>query len=187
MASQVARGPFLLNYTGHSGSYEIGSVMSISHIDRLTFTSMPVTFFASCETTPVDAPFRGIGTKLFLHPSGPIALVGTGRDVYLNNNRTLNEEFARQISLPDGPERLGDVRRTTINLSGKTAVCSAQTISATIFLATPHCRCAALTAEPPSASVLKPVTLSLPLTHPLSALSCSTDASLGRRFDRHRI
>ncbi|WP_289760542.1 type IX secretion system sortase PorU [Duncaniella muris] len=119
MASQVARGPFLLNYTGHSGAYEIGSVMSISHIDRLTFTSMPVTFFASCETTPVDAPFRGIGTKLFLHPSGPIALVGTGRDVYLNNNQTLNEEFARQISLPDGPERLGDVWRTTINLSGK--------------------------------------------------------------------
>ena len=56
MASQVARGPFLLNYTGHSGAYEIGSVMSISHIDRLTFTSMPVTFFASCETTPVT-PF----------------------------------------------------------------------------------------------------------------------------------
>lgn len=119
MASQVSRGPFMLNYTGHSGSYEIGSVMSISHLDRLTFTSMPLTFLASCETAPVDAPFRGIGTALFLLPSGPIALVGTGRDVYLSNNQTLNEEFARQLTLPDGPERLGDVWRTSINLSGK--------------------------------------------------------------------
>lgn len=119
LASQLARGPFLLNYTGHSGSFEIGSVLSASGIKRLTFSSMPITFFASCETMPINATYRGIGTELFLHPKGPIAVIGSGRDVYLTNNHTLNEEFTRQLLRPNGPERIGDVWRTAINVTGK--------------------------------------------------------------------
>ena len=119
LTSQVARGPFLLNYTGHSGHFEIGSILTVSHISRMTFTSMPILYLSSCETTPIDASFRGIGTQFLLHPTGPVAVIGSGRSVYLSNNHAINEEFTRQLVSPDGPERLGDVWRSAVNNTAK--------------------------------------------------------------------
>lgn len=115
LTAQVARGPFLLNYSGHSGHFEIGSVLTVSHISRMTFTSMPILYLSSCETTPIDASFRGVGTEFLLHPTGPVAVIGAGRSVYLSNNHALNEEFTRQLVSPAGPARLGDVWRTAVN------------------------------------------------------------------------
>lgn len=137
MASQIARGPFLINYTGHSGHSQLGSVLSDSYVDRLTFGSMPVTFLASCETTPIDNTYRGIGAKLFLHPSGPIALIGSGRAVYLSNNQVLNDEFVRRLTESDGPERLGDVWRQTLNTTGKRGIVQRINNSCYNFLADP--------------------------------------------------
>lgn len=119
LTAQVARGPFLLNYTGHSGHFEIGSILTVSHISRMTFTSMPILYLSSCETTPIDASFRGVGTQFLLHPTGPVAVIGSGRSVYLSNNHALNEEFTRQLVSPDGPERLGDVWRSAVNNTAK--------------------------------------------------------------------
>lgn len=119
LTAQVARGPFLLNYTGHSGHFEIGSILTVSHISRMTFTSMPILYLSSCETTPIDASFRGVGTQFLLHPTGPVAVIGSGRSVYLSNNHALNEEFTRQLVSPNGPERLGDVWRSAVNNTAK--------------------------------------------------------------------
>lgn len=119
LTAQVARGPFLLNYTGHSGHFEIGSILTVSHISRMTFTSMSILYLSSCETTPIDASFRGVGTQFLLHPTGPVAVIGSGRSVYLSNNHALNEEFTRQLVSPDGPERLGDVWRSAVNNTAK--------------------------------------------------------------------
>lgn len=119
LTAQVARGPFLLNYTGHSGHFEIGSILTVSHISRMTFTSMPILYLSSCETTPIGASFRGVGTQFLLHPTGPVAVIGSGRSVYLSNNHALNEEFTRQLVSPDGPERLGDVWRSAVNNTAK--------------------------------------------------------------------
>ena len=80
---------------------------------------MPVLYLSSCETTPIDASFRGVGTQFLLHPTGPVAVIGSGRSVYLSNNHALNEEFTRQLVSPDGPERLGDVWRSAVNYTAK--------------------------------------------------------------------
>lgn len=97
--SNLGRSPFMVNYTGHSGKKQFGSGMiSASSEKNLRYSSMPVLFLAGCESTHIDNADRGIGCQFFLNPQGPIAVIGSGREVYMSNNHRLNEEFARRLT-----------------------------------------------------------------------------------------
>lgn len=119
---QAARRPILINYTGHSGKSTLGDMLSSSTEKDLRYGSMPIMYIAGCISTTVDNISRGIGAQLFLRSDGPIAVIGSGRDVYMTNNHTLNEEFVRQLfSSEKSGRRLGDIWRDAINGASATS------------------------------------------------------------------
>ena len=115
-STELARGPFFVNYTGHAGKYKLGEMVSSSKEKSIHYGSMPIMYIAACETSPIDESSRGIGAQIFLNPDGPIAVIGSGRSVYLTDNHRLNEEFVSALyKLGSESGSIGEVWRDAIN------------------------------------------------------------------------
>lgn len=125
---RVEKGALILNYTGHGGELgwchervlEIADINNWKNDDRL-----PLFVTATCEFSRFDDPARtSAGELVFLHPKGGgIGLLTTTRLTFGSENFTLNYNFYRNVFKPINGEmpRLGDVCRTTKNLSANNA------------------------------------------------------------------
>lgn len=117
----ISENSLFINYSGHSFFNQIGNYIYTGDIDRLKFGSYPIMYMASCNTVPISSENRGFGTKLFLKPDGPIAIIGSPREVYITNNQVLNEEFVRQLySSGNKAPRIGDAWRHALNEASMT-------------------------------------------------------------------
>lgn len=114
--NRLSANPVYVCYTGHSGPPKFGEFLSVPVCDKIHFGSRPIFYIAGCSTATVKAANRGIGTKLFLLPQGPICVIASGHEVYITNNHLLNEEFVRKLYSPDPSIRtLGDLWLAALN------------------------------------------------------------------------
>ncbi|MCP4521041.1 MAG: type IX secretion system sortase PorU [Cytophagales bacterium] len=122
--SQIDRGTFIMNYTGHGG--EVGwtqeQILSVPQINSWENEFLPLFVTATCEFGRYDDPKRISGAEYtILNPKGGgIAIIGTTRPVYASSNKRLNTAFYTAIFTPneDGTmPALGDVMIKTKNNS----------------------------------------------------------------------
>lgn len=117
----MAKGTFLVNYTGHGG--ELGwaheRVLEISDINTWENKyKLPLFMTATCEFSRYDDPERvSAGEQVFLKENGgAIALLTTSRVVFTGSNYNMNKSFFEQLFPQDDQHhRLGDVLRKTKN------------------------------------------------------------------------
>ncbi len=115
----VASTPRIINYTGHADINSLGMniILSAANEKRLTYGSLPILFLATCNPLPIDNPYRGIGSQILMKSSGPVAAIGSAREVYINYNHNFNDEFLRQYYRATADDRIGDVYRRAYNTS----------------------------------------------------------------------
>ena len=117
----MAKGTFLVNYTGHGGELgwaherilEVSDINSWENANRL-----PLFMTATCEFSRYDDPERiSAGEQVFLKENGgAIALLTTSRVVLTGSNFDMNESFFEQLfPLGNEPRRLGDILMGTKN------------------------------------------------------------------------
>jgi hypothetical protein len=117
----MAKGTFLVNYTGHGG--ELGwaheRILEIADINSWENTNkLPLFMTATCEFSRYDDPERiSAGEQVFLKENGgAIALLTTSRVVFTGSNFDMNESFFEQLFPQDNePHRLGDILMGTKN------------------------------------------------------------------------
>jgi hypothetical protein len=117
----MAKGTFLVNYTGHGG--ELGwaheRILDISDINSWeNRNKLPLFMTATCEFSRYDDPERiSAGEQVFLKENGgAIALLTTSRVVFTGSNFDMNESFFEQLFPQNNePHRLGDILRKTKN------------------------------------------------------------------------
>lgn len=117
----MARGTFLVNYTGHGG--ELGwaheRILEVADINSWeNANKLPLFMTATCEFSRYDDPERiSAGEQVFLKENGgAIALLTTSRVVFTGSNFDMNESFFEQLFPQNNePHRLGDVLRRTKN------------------------------------------------------------------------
>ena len=117
----MAKGTFLVNYTGHGG--ELGwaheRILELADINSWeNANTLPLFMTATCEFSRYDDPERvSAGEQVFLREDGgAIALLTTSRVVFTGSNFDMNESFFEQLfPQNDEPYRLGDVLRKTKN------------------------------------------------------------------------
>lgn len=115
----VASTPRLLNYTGHADINSLGTniILSAANEKYLAYGSLPILFLATCKPLPIDNPYRGIGSQMLLKSTGPVAAIGSAREVYINYNHDFNNEFLRQYYRATPSDCIGDVYRRAYNTS----------------------------------------------------------------------
>ena len=119
----MAKGMFVVNYTGHGGELgwaherilELNDINSWKNKDKL-----PLFMTATCEFSRYDDPERvSAGEQVFLkEDGGAIALLTTSRVVFTGSNMDINESFLQNLFPKDTDvdfPRLGDVLRRTKN------------------------------------------------------------------------
>ena len=117
----------IFNYTGHGSIDRIAyNSFTITEEKSVNYRTMPLAVMTACSTSPIDLQETSLGKSILLHTPGPIAVVGTGNEVYLKYNVKFHEQFLRLFYSPDAGECLGDVFRQAISDSNSS---SSQTIN----------------------------------------------------------
>lgn len=112
-----------VNYSGHSAYYLILGTLNISRVKNASsFNAMPVVFFSSCHTAPIDEDHESWGSWLISARRGPIAVIGASREVYMNCNHTLNTRFTEALADAAPGTTLGDIYTKALNSSHAMAV-----------------------------------------------------------------
>lgn len=104
------------NYSGHAHFRGLANFnLSTETFRSIPFGSMPFVMIAACNTTFNERPTGSFGNRLILHPTGPIAVLGSGRSVYMGSNQLLNDYVTEYLISPTGGDCLGDVVRNAFN------------------------------------------------------------------------
>lgn len=112
-----------VNYSGHSAYYLILGSLDISRVkSESSFNAMPVVFFSSCHTAPIDEEHESWGSYLISALRGPIAVIGSSREVYMNCNHIFNSRFTEALTDATPEMTLGDIYTKAINSTHAMAV-----------------------------------------------------------------
>ena len=100
--TNIYNGLFYLNFVGHGGPNGLTSEKVITMEDINQWNNQDKLFLfgtATCEFTRFDFPNRiSAGERVLLNPNGgAIALVSTTRLVFSDKNRTINENFTKDL------------------------------------------------------------------------------------------
>lgn len=104
-----------INFTGHSTWATLGTEFDNQLLNRTSFGSLPLFFTAGCLTGTFDTGRTSLIARMAVAEHGPIALIGTTREVYLDNNHKLNELFAERLYAATPGMTLGDIYTAAIN------------------------------------------------------------------------
>lgn len=119
LRQKVASSPRIINYTGHADINALGSniILSAANEKSLNYGSLPILFLATCKSLPIDNPYRGIGSQMVLKKTGPIAAIGSAREVFINYNHDFNDAFLEQYYKATAGDCIGDIYRRAYNAS----------------------------------------------------------------------
>lgn len=120
MLSAIGSRISFFNFSGHSSPRCYGFNFNDAFINDARFASMPLLYTSGCSTSVFDKR-SSIGADLAVSAYGPIAVVGTTREVYLDNNHTLNNKFVDALFTATPDMTIGDVYRIALNTSHSTA------------------------------------------------------------------
>ena len=103
---KIFSGSLIMNYIGHGGINGLAAERVLDATDVASWDNvnkLPLFVTATCELSKFDDPaFKSVGEQILLRPNGGgIAMVTTLRLVFASANRTLNENFFRNIFEPD--------------------------------------------------------------------------------------
>lgn len=104
-----------INFSGHSTWATLGTEFDNALLNRTSFGSLPLFFTAGCLTGTFDTGRNSLIARMSVAEHGPIALIGTTREVYLDNNHKLNELFAERYFGATPDMTLGDIYTASIN------------------------------------------------------------------------
>ncbi len=107
----------LVNYTGHSDFKLLGLNFSIAEEKTIKYGSYPLFITAGCRTGQFDTGTLSIGTSMLSDSNGPIALIGTTREVYMANNHVLNNRLVDAFVSATPDMTLGDIFTKALNSS----------------------------------------------------------------------
>ncbi len=116
LQNMLKEGCFLVNYTGHGGTFAISGqdFLNISDVNQMTFETLPLWITATCDFGWFDAIQSSAGEDIMLRKkSGGIALITTSRVVYSSPNFVINDKLIRRLFVKIGGKypTLGDVMR----------------------------------------------------------------------------
>lgn len=102
----VNNGTLILNYTGHGNYTRLAeeAVITLNEIMQWDNAGkLPLMITASCDFAPFDQPkIAPIGFDAFVkNEKGIIGLVAASRLVFAFNNKEINDEFVKQLLVPD--------------------------------------------------------------------------------------
>jgi hypothetical protein len=102
---KIFSGTLIMNYIGHGGINGLAYERVLDATDVATWNNMdklPLFVTATCELSKFDDPaITSVGEQILLKPNGGgIAMVTTLRLVFASANRTLNENFFKNIFEP---------------------------------------------------------------------------------------
>ncbi len=103
---KIFSGTLIMNYIGHGGINGLAAERVLDATDVASWDNvnkLPLFVTATCELSKFDDPaFKSVGEQILLRANGGgIAMVTTLRLVFASANRTLNENFFRNIFEPD--------------------------------------------------------------------------------------
>ncbi len=119
LRQKVASSPRIISYTGHADINTLGSnvILSAANEKSLNYGSLPIMFLATCKSLPIDNPYRGIGSQMVLKKTGPIAAIGSAREVFIDFNHDFNDSFLEQYYKATAGDCIGDIYRRAYNAS----------------------------------------------------------------------
>lgn len=114
------RGAGYVMYAGHADTKAFGSpeILNYSIINGLHFDNRPVMFLATCHALNLDRTTQSVGMALYEHPEGPVAVISSGRQVYLNSNAVILDAFSQHVFTDHqtgAEECVGDAWRIAFN------------------------------------------------------------------------
>lgn len=108
-----------VNYSGHSTHNALFSDrLKLSWFKSATsFNTLPIFFLAGCDTGPIDHDSESWGSCFNAMRHGPIAVIASSREVYMNCNHVLNNQFVRALSTATPGITIGDIYTAALNNS----------------------------------------------------------------------
>jgi hypothetical protein len=102
---KIFSGTLIFNYIGHGGINGLAAERVLDATDVASWSNvnkLPLFVTATCELSKFDDPaITSVGEQILLRPNGGgIAMVTTLRLVFASANRTLNENFFKNIFVP---------------------------------------------------------------------------------------
>lgn len=122
LSELFASRPYYINYNGHGSHKQIDHYdIRINNTGNFFFGSMPVMMLSSCTTTAFDTSRQSFSLNFLSMPSGPIAVIGACRSVYMTYNGNLANEFSSRLYTASAGDCLGDVfKRALTTVNGRT-------------------------------------------------------------------
>jgi len=97
---QMQEGALIMNYTGHGSALYLSheKVIKLEDFKTSTTSHLPLWITAACETSAFDMGLENCGTAALLNKAGgAIAVIGTTRAVYGNENDSINKKTMRYL------------------------------------------------------------------------------------------
>ena len=115
IVTTLAGQPRFVNYTGHSMSSLLGMEFTLPVEETISYGSSPIFYMAGCNTSKFDTGELSLGVKMTGERNGPIAVIGTSREVYMANNHLLNNRFVDALCAATPDMTLGDIFTRALN------------------------------------------------------------------------
>lgn len=116
----LKEGVDLMMYYGHGrpDAFTAEGLWDRESILKARYNCYPLTFFASCNSFGFDRRENSMGElALFTPEGGTIALIGTTRTVFNDENRALGEFMFKELSKAEPEDTYGNIFRKARNLN----------------------------------------------------------------------
>lgn len=117
LTDRMSRRPRLINYSGHASAVLIAYDLSLGVNRSISYGSKGVFYIAGCISSIFDKGNKSLGADMVTAACGPIATIGTSREVYMSNNHILNNAYVDAWIAARPGATLGDIFTTSLNSS----------------------------------------------------------------------